>query len=302
MDSSANNESKGKHESKEEQENEPDPEPMEVDEEKLIEERRKRRQAILAKYKGSTAPLLATTASGPASPAAPDSPAQFSEAASPDSARLPLNAVNKQVEQARSPNTPRTPAEAYREESPSTFEIIKEPVGAANNGRQEDNLESSAADYDPVRDMEEDQKRREQQLQQEDLSAAQYDEMRSPREVPVPVAKKSEPKADDDDFDMFAEGDDDDMFAEAPPKFNKETTSTKGIPLIAQGRQINNDLHDSWDDPEGYYRVILSEVLDDRYVVQATLGKGSFASVIRAFDKVTEKLVAIKIIRNNETL
>lgn len=44
-------------------------------------------------------------------------------------------------------------------------------------------------------------------------------------------------------------------------------------------------LADNYDDPEGYYRVILGEALDqNRYHVVAHLGKGMFSSVVRARD------------------
>ena len=65
----------------------------------------------------------------------------------------------------------------------------------------------------------------------------------------------------------------------------------------------NPALIDNWDDAEGYYRVILGEALDDRYHVFANLGKGVFSSVVQAKDtKDGDKNVAIKIIRNNETM
>ena len=56
---------------------------------------------------------------------------------------------------------------------------------------------------------------------------------------------------------------------------------------------------DNWDDIEGYYKIILGELLNGRYHVQANLGKGMFSGVVRAMDMTTKKLVAIKLIRNN---
>ena len=48
-----------------------------------------------------------------------------------------------------------------------------------------------------------------------------------------------------------------------------------GAPLIV----------DNFDDPDGYYRVILGETLDSgRYHVHANLGKGMFSNVVRARD------------------
>jgi serine/threonine-protein kinase PRP4 len=59
---------------------------------------------------------------------------------------------------------------------------------------------------------------------------------------------------------------------------------------------------DNWDDPEGYYNTILGELIQGRYHVQQNLGRGMFASVVRARDDKTSHDVAIKIIRNNESM
>lgn len=63
-------------------------------------------------------------------------------------------------------------------------------------------------------------------------------------------------------------------------------------------------LHDNWDDPDGYYRVILGEKLHQgRYQVFSILGRGMFASVVRAKDLAqNEQEVAIKIARRQETM
>ena len=65
----------------------------------------------------------------------------------------------------------------------------------------------------------------------------------------------------------------------------------------------NPSLLDNWDDPDGYYRVILGEMLDNRYHVYTNLGKGVFSTVVKAKDtKNNDREVAIKIIRNNDTM
>lgn len=74
-------------------------------------------------------------------------------------------------------------------------------------------------------------------------------------------------------------------------------------------------LADNFDDPEGYYKVILGEVLDGgRYLVQANLGKGMFSSVVKAKDLGEEgkgiykeedgerREVAIKMVRSQESM
>jgi serine/threonine-protein kinase PRP4 len=65
------------------------------------------------------------------------------------------------------------------------------------------------------------------------------------------------------------------------------------------------DTSDSFSDSEGYYRIILGELLDDgRYHVHANLGRGMFSSVVRAQDVKEGKgrEVAIKVIRNQESM
>ena len=70
-------------------------------------------------------------------------------------------------------------------------------------------------------------------------------------------------------------------------------------------------LLDNFDDAEGYYKLILGELLDvGRYHVHANLGKGMFSTVVRARDttwkegegKEGEGEVAIKVIRSQESM
>eukprot|EP00271_Cylindrocystis_brebissonii_P002663 TRINITY_DN13432_c0_g2_i1.p1 TRINITY_DN13432_c0_g2~~TRINITY_DN13432_c0_g2_i1.p1 ORF type:complete len:1162 (-),score=227.24 TRINITY_DN13432_c0_g2_i1:554-4039(-) len=65
-------------------------------------------------------------------------------------------------------------------------------------------------------------------------------------------------------------------------------------------------LTDNWDDAEGYYTFRINEVLDQRYEVASSHGRGVFSTVVKAWDRKAgpdePKEVAIKIIRNNETM
>ncbi|KAI9308164.1 kinase-like domain-containing protein [Cunninghamella echinulata] len=65
---------------------------------------------------------------------------------------------------------------------------------------------------------------------------------------------------------------------------------------------VNPTLNDNWDDPEGYYNTRIGEVLLGRYQIISYLGKGVFSSVVKAKDMTTSEEVAVKIIRNNETM
>jgi serine/threonine-protein kinase PRP4 len=128
--------------------------------------------------------------------------------------------------------------------------------------------------------------------------------------------------------DMFH----DDIFGESPAGIRKVGGKGDGVPMVRSG------LHDNWDDAEGYYSKCVSlyisimngertftfyffvvkiesplllgyqfgELLDGRYEVIATHGKGVFSTVVRAKDlkagPAEPEEVAIKIIRNNETM
>lgn len=168
----------------------------------------------------------------------------------------------------------------------------------------------SAADYNPTMDMREDQMRNDQRHQGENMSATAYDETKAIHHAVLlpesPSNKEKVQKKKKDDFDMFADDadDNDDMFAEQPTKAkekNKVEESSKAV-MVPQPKELDMSMLDDWDDPDGYYRVILGELLDGRYHVQANLGKGMFSGVVRAMDSKTKRLVAIKVIRSNETM
>ncbi|GMH27515.1 hypothetical protein Nepgr_029358 [Nepenthes gracilis] len=95
--------------------------------------------------------------------------------------------------------------------------------------------------------------------------------------------------------DMFC----DDIFGDSPAGVRK---SGKGDGLPVE----SNGLYDNWDDPEGYYSYRFGEVLDGRYEIAAAHGKGVFSTVVRAKDLKAgngdPEEVAVKIIRNNETM
>ncbi len=67
-------------------------------------------------------------------------------------------------------------------------------------------------------------------------------------------------------------------------------------------RSLDVKMMDNWDDPEGYYMTIPGELFESRYHVLQNLGRGMFSSVVRATDTKTDQLVAIKIVRNNDTM
>ncbi|KAF2863759.1 kinase-like protein [Piedraia hortae CBS 480.64] len=134
----------------------------------------------------------------------------------------------------------------------------------ANRRQPEQSVDDgpSAADYNPNMDMQEDRR-------------------------PTNTDKQEHQPAKD--FDMFAEDDDDDMFAATPA-------------ARVVGKTLDQSLIDNWDYPDGHLRIIQKERLDGRYVVQQQVGKGTFATVVRALDEETDQEVAIKIAANNDTM
>ncbi|XP_058121022.1 serine/threonine-protein kinase PRP4 homolog isoform X2 [Anopheles coustani] len=93
------------------------------------------------------------------------------------------------------------------------------------------------------------------------------------------------------EWDMFAEQDIDSNF-----------DSPNQVVANKQAHE-NPALTDNWDDAEGYYRVRIGEVLDNRYVVANYTGQGVFSTVVKARDQARgSAFVAVKIIRNNEIM
>ncbi|PGH17783.1 CMGC/DYRK/PRP4 protein kinase [Helicocarpus griseus UAMH5409] len=265
------------------------PEP--VDEATLIEQRRKRREAIKAKYRDQSTPLLVKALeAGNETDSTPQDSGQST--ARNDAADSHLN-------------TPlETPDDTSGAPSPAELKVSRdEDLANANveitNGV--DKEESSAADYDPTQDMREDKMRHDKRHFGEEISAGAYDETKAASQdvtTSKPATEYPTQTKPKDDFDMFAP-DDDDMFAPVAPVASKqpEAVSRPSIP-----QELDMSMMDNWDDPEGYYNVMLGELVDGRYHVQQNLGKGMFSSVVRATDSKTGKLVAVKIIRNNDTM
>ena len=166
--------------------------------------------------------------------------------------------------------------------------------------------EPSAADYDPTIDMQEDKMRHDEHHRKDEMPSRAYIEAATvDQAVLIPDAdiQVSFEKTAGDGLDMFADDDDElDMFAEVPAAPRKsEKEAAKAVPLH-QAKALDMTMLDDWDDSEGYYKIILGELLDGRYHVQSNLGKGMFSGVVRATDQNTKRLVAIKLIRNNETM
>uniref|UniRef100_A0A093VUJ9 Serine/threonine-protein kinase prp4 n=1 Tax=Talaromyces marneffei PM1 TaxID=1077442 RepID=A0A093VUJ9_TALMA len=243
-----------------------------LDEAARLEARRKRREAIKAKYRGQDA--------------------------------LRIQALHQGADQELTPVTPMSTIEspkspALEVSSESDFTVAKDE-DLANGTQPMEGVgkdEASAADYDPTQDMREERQRHDQQFGEKDMPSAAYDETKTTKQdVLIPEPQPKAPAKDP--YDMFAEDDDDDMFAPEPEE-QPEHTSAKAVP---KAKELDMNMLDNWDDPEGYYNVRLGELINGRYHIHQNLGKGMFSSVVRATDSKTDKYVAIKIIRNNDTM
>lgn len=202
---------------------------------------------------------------------------------------------------------PKSPNKSSALESPSAIIVTNDEDLANDAGLGEGNNDvdgPSAADYDPTQDMQEDKARDDQRHLAEDATARQHDEStQNDKAILLPKDEEEGPKAKKNkggDFDMFAEEDEEeDIFAQSPKK--PDPKPTKAV-SAQQAKRLDQSLLDDWDDADGYYNVILGELLDGRYHVQENLGRGMFSGVVRATDTTKKNLVAIKIIRNNETM
>ena len=283
-----------------------------ADEATLIEERRKRREAIKARHRGQATPLLvqalaldaASALSTPMSTVLPESnPAQGKFY----SFRLAAPTNTRQE-----PSPQQIPSITSKvtsgQDSPTDFVVLKDTdlantSAVASGPTQED--EPSAADYDPTMDMQEDKMRHDEHQRRDEMPSGAYNETATLHQgalIPDAGTQRSVEKKADEGLDMFADNDELDMFADVPAvSRNSEKEAAKALPT-PQAKALDMSMLDDWDDPEGYYKVILGELLDGRYHVQSNLGKGMFSGVVRATDQSTKRLVAIKLIRNNETM
>ena len=283
----------------------PDQQPM--DEMSLIEERRKRREAIKAKYRGSATPLLVQALHLDTDEKFAGSNLNVTQSLSTRSGKVDVcQSRDGPLNQAESPGptSPQTPKDTPGLQSPTELNFVEDEDLVNNNAdtSMDHEDEPSAADYDPTIDMQEERARHDKRLFNEDTSSSAYDGKKALDKDVVEAAARQDaepamkPK---ETFDMFAEDDDDelDMFVKAPQKVVKPAA-----PESKAAQALNVNLMDNWDDPEGYYTTILGELIQGRYHVHQNLGRGMFSSVVRASDTTTSRVVAIKIVRNNDTM
>ncbi|KAI9929119.1 U4/U6 small nuclear ribonucleoprotein prp4 [Aspergillus wentii] len=257
-----------------------------VDEATQMEARRKRREAIRAKYRGQATPLRlqALQIGGDTDSSTPSTDTPQAE--------------TPPISPAQTPNE--TPGDAFPDfKVGKDADLVNEdaPVDGA------DKDEPSAADYDPMLDMKAERQRHDSKPTNGEVSSGAYDETQTSKQdvlIPDTPAQPPTQTKTKDPYDMFAEDDGDDMFAEDTQETAQPAHAS--ATAVPQPRELDISMMDNWDDPEGYYNVRLGELINGRYHVQQNLGKGMFSSVVRATDSKTGHLVAVKIIRQNDTM
>ena len=179
--------------------------------------------------------------------------------------------------------------------SPDVMFDKQEGVSGGNSPAAES---PSAANYDPVQDMLDDRDRAARKNHNSELSSGAYRET-DPNLLSTLPAEKARPvRKQTKELDMFA-SDEEDEEAEVVLEHDVE----------ARGTVLDEKLLDNWDDPDGYYKLISNELVNNgRYRMVRHLGRGVFANVAQAVDVEAQtddpsrQLVAIKMIRRNELM
>ncbi|PVI06188.1 kinase-like protein [Periconia macrospinosa] len=183
--------------------------------------------------------------------------------------------------------------------SPDIMVVDKQQI--ASEGSSPSANGPSAADYDPTNDMLDDRNRAAEKSKLSEISASAYSETDPKLLSTLPAAKAAPVKKQKKEFDMFDLDDDDDD--------DNEENLDEDVNDNPKGVVLDEKLLDNWDDPEGYYKLISNELVNDgRYRIIKGLGRGVFANVAQAEDVKSENknqnsnLVAIKIIRRNDLM
>jgi serine/threonine protein kinase len=75
---------------------------------------------------------------------------------------------------------------------------------------------------------------------------------------------------------------------------------------LEEAKKIDVDVYvneDNWDDADGYYNTRSNEIMNDRYEIVSSRGKGVFSTVLFAKDiKADDNIRAIKMIRANDVM
>ncbi|AOW02341.1 kinase-like domain-containing protein [Yarrowia lipolytica] len=98
---------------------------------------------------------------------------------------------------------------------------------------------------------------------------------------------------DQDSDKNLLDDDENDTPLTPPPKLRRKIPEVYVRP-VADAKKL---LASQYDDKDGHYVTTFSDVFTERYVIRKLLGQGTFGKVVSAYDKQTDSLCAIKIIR-----
>ncbi|KAK3318010.1 kinase-like domain-containing protein [Apodospora peruviana] len=263
-----------------------------VSEEEEIERRRRAREAAYKRGLVAVAPGIQALQVGDGASSTPNSTRQNS----PGPQRTEVN-----TPQSIHPSTPASQTSPGKEAmSPASFNIADDMdiIKASGDKIATDENGPSAADYDPTVDMKEDEHRDEMRFGNVGLHGERREDLQKNESRPMDE-KAGKPKNADpddvDDFDMFADDFDEEKFAAVA----NNAAQVHGINAQLNGGRAG--ILDE-DDQDGYYKIRAGEILDGCYKISETLGRGMYSGVARAVEIKTGKVVAVKIMRNNDAL
>ncbi|KAG5368661.1 Dual specificity protein kinase KNS1 [Yarrowia sp. C11] len=97
----------------------------------------------------------------------------------------------------------------------------------------------------------------------------------------------------DSDRNVLLVDDENDTPLTPPPKLRRKIPEVYVRPVTDKTKLLASQ----YDDKDGHYVTTFSDVFTERYVIRKLLGQGTFGKVVSAYDKQTDTLCAIKIIR-----
>ncbi|AAW42483.2 conserved hypothetical protein [Cryptococcus deneoformans JEC21] len=299
-----------------------DPEPIVVEEEqdpaKLLEERKRKREEIMAKFKttgGKTSvpvsPKIAINdvTGGPGMESVTSGGTRTGWQTGIQSGRTTATGATPLLKQLGTSSSNPTPIPTHEPSLASTplgrdFDLSKQasttndvtiPIETKVEGVGAD-MTVSAADYDPTREGLVDHSKRQKDL---GIINSQAKEIAEGVGEPV-LVEDDEPKEDeyeeveieveddeDDEFDMFAafggEEKEKKMKKVVVRRLKNGGEGAKQDIIKKPASTIAPEVVDNVDDSDGYYRITPGEILDNgRYQVTITLGKGMFSAVVKA--------------------
>ncbi|GAA5843523.1 hypothetical protein JCM11251_001645 [Rhodosporidiobolus azoricus] len=264
----------------------------EPDPEAVLAERRRKRAEILAKY----ASAQASPAPDEATPVSVKRENEGEAVGTPgrqdveraakrlrigtDSPAATSTTASTTADPSRATSADPTSAAANEDEAFSLEKDAKDT--AAEQEAHVHETEVSAADYNPD-GADDDREKRERRVAEQAKEDKREREGQSMVVEEEEVEEEEEEEEDDDEDDMFAIG------TEKEKKPKKMVRKKKAaVPIVSRPAMDSTNaslLADNYDDPEGYYKILLGEIIDNgRYHVVANLGKGMFSNVVKARD------------------